>query len=238
IRKQILDPHLLDRLLNYGERVMAVKLALTESGEVLAAAEHTGIAQSAQKLAGVGNDLLGIVRNRPRTQHRPRSFVGQVEHRSKIYIEAQNAAVFADHASMLAKKRSASGGKNFCRRRRRTEHVAEAVDGAAFQVDACEKRRGYALLAFAQKSVRLIGCDDVAGEEDHARGLNFLEQGSEAWRCLGPVEADDQELADIWAVRRAFHPSPNVQRREGYVRPILRNRLYPGWPDQLDFRQS
>src|SRR6266576_4942832 len=47
--------------------------------------------------------------------------------------------------------------------------------------------------------MRLIGAGDVAGEEDHARRLNAGEQGSETWRYLGAVEADDEELADVHA---------------------------------------
>ena len=177
--------------------MMRIERGLAQSGEMFAAAEHAGIAQPAQKLARVGNHLLRIVRNRPRTHHRTRSLVGQVEHRGKIHVEAKRAAVFADHAPMLAKERPAARGKNLCRRRRRTEHVAETVHRAAFKVHASEKRRRHALLAFAQKSVRLLSSGDVAGKQDHARRLNLREQGSEARRHLGPVEADDEELADV-----------------------------------------
>ena len=49
--------------------MMRIERGLAQSGEMLAAAEHSGLAQPAQKLAGVGNHLLRIVRNRPRTQH-------------------------------------------------------------------------------------------------------------------------------------------------------------------------
>ncbi len=92
---------------------------------------------------------------------------------------------------MLAKERPAARGKNLCRRRRRTDHVAEAVHGATFKVHAGEKRRANVLLAFAQKSVRLLGSSDVAGKENHARRLNLREQGREARRHRVPVEADD-----------------------------------------------
>src|ERR1700692_5042846 len=110
--------------------MMRIESGLAQSGEMLAAAEHTGVAQPAQKLARIGTHLLRIVRNRPRTHHRTRSLVGQVEHWSKIHIEAKSAAVFADHAPMLAKERPAARGKNLCRRRRRTKHVAETVHSA------------------------------------------------------------------------------------------------------------
>ena len=175
---------------------MRIERSLAQSGEMFAAAEHSGIAQPAQKFARVGNYLLRIVRNRPRTQHRTRSLIGQVEHRGKIHVEAKSAAVFANHASMLAKERAAARAKNLRRRRRRTDHIAEAVHGTAFKVHAREKRRGHALLAVAQKSVRLLSSGDVAGKQNHARRLNLREQGSEARGHRGPVEADDEELAE------------------------------------------
>src|SRR5260370_32214683 len=164
---------------------------LAQSGEVFAAAEHAGIAQPAQKFARVGNHLLRIVRDRPRTHHWTRSLVSQVEHRRKIQIETKSAAVFADHASMLAKERSTARSKNLCRRRRRTEHFAETIHGTAFKVHASEKRRRYALLAFVQESVRLLGSGDIAGKQNHTRRPNLREQGGEPRRHLGPVEADD-----------------------------------------------
>src|SRR5450759_2343048 len=130
---------------------MRVERGLAQSGEVFAAAEHSSLAQSTQKLACVDNYLLRIERDRPRAHHRTRSLAGQVEYRGKIDAEAESAAVFADHAPMLAEERPAARGKNLCRRRRRTKHVAETVHGAAFEVDASEKRRGHALLALAQE---------------------------------------------------------------------------------------
>src|SRR6266852_8828454 len=62
--------------------------------------------------------------------------------------------------------------------------------------------------------MRLRSSRDVTGKEDHARWLNLREQGSEAWRHLGPVEADDEELADFSWIGRGFlrrcHQTPNV----------------------------
>ena len=78
-----------------------------------------------------------------------------------------------------------------------SEHVAETVHGAAFEVDAGEERRRDVFLAVAQESMRLLGAGDVAGKQDHARGLDAREQGSETRRHLGAVEADDEELADV-----------------------------------------
>src|SRR6267378_2322101 len=98
---------------------------------------------------------------------------------------------------MLAKERTVARRKNFCRRRRRTHRVAETVHGAAFEVHTSEKRRGHTFLAFAQQSMRLLSSGDIAGKQNHPRRLNLREQGSETWRHLGPVEADNEELADL-----------------------------------------
>src|SRR3982074_1036790 len=98
---------------------------------------------------------------------------------------------------MLAKKRAAARGKNLRRRRRRTKNVAETVYGAAFKVHASEKRRRNALLALAEKGVRLLGAGDVADKQNHSRWLNLGEQGSDARRHLSSVETDDEELADL-----------------------------------------
>ena len=97
---------------------------------------------------------------------------------------------------MLAKERPAAASKYFSRRGRRSDHIAETVYRATFEIDAGEKRRGNALLTFAQQSVRLLGSGDVAGKQDHSPRLDLREQGSKPRRHLDPVEADDQELAD------------------------------------------
>src|SRR5580700_2266891 len=176
--------------------MMRIERSLAQSREMFTATEHSGIGQPAQKLAGVNNHLFRIVRDRARAQHRARRLASQVEHWGKIHFEAKGAAVFADHAAVLAKESPTARSKNLCRRRGRTEHVAETVHGAAFEVDASEERRGNVLLAFAQKSARLLSSGDVASKQDHARWLNVLEKGSEAPGHLGTVEADDEELAD------------------------------------------
>ena len=58
------------------------------------------------------------------------------------------------------------------------------------------------LLTVPEQFVSLLGSDDVAREQNHAGRLNTREQGSEASRHFGPVEADDEELADVLANRR------------------------------------
>src|SRR5713101_4459202 len=41
--------------------------------------------------------------------------------------------------------------------------------------------------------MRLLGVGNVAGKQNHARRLNAAEQGSEPWRHLRTIEADDEE---------------------------------------------
>jgi hypothetical protein len=50
--------------------------------------------------------------------------------------------------------------------------------------------------------MRLLRACDVARKQDHSRRLDARKQGSETWRHLGAVEADDQELSDIPGDRR------------------------------------
>ena len=57
--------------------------------------------------------------------------------------------------------------------------------------------RCHALLTVPQKRMRLLSPGDITGKQNHARRLNPSEQGSEARRHLGPVEADDEQLADV-----------------------------------------
>src|SRR5258708_38990375 len=84
-----------------------------------------------------------------------------------------------------------------CRGRRWAERVAKAVNAPAFEIDAGEQRCGNALLAVAQQSPGLVCGLYVAREQDPARRLQSLEQGSEARRHLCAVKADDQKLADL-----------------------------------------
>ena len=92
---------------------------------------------------------------------------------------------------MLAKELPITRGENISRRRRRPKHISKAIHLPAFKVNASKERRRNAFLAFAQQSERLLSPSDIACEENHARGLNFREQGSEPRRHLGAVEADD-----------------------------------------------
>ena len=101
---------------------------------------------------------------------------------------------------MLAEKFAIAGCEYIRRRRRRAQHIAESIDAAAFKIDAGKQRGRDALLAIAQQTPGLAGILDVAGEQNHSRRLNTLQQGIEARRHLRAIEAEDQKLADSgWA---------------------------------------
>jgi hypothetical protein len=164
---------------------------------VLAASQHSCGAQPGEKLTRVGDRVAWVGRNYARTHHAARGFKSKVENRSEVYVEAERAAVFADDLAVLAKELAISSGKDFGSGRRGAEDIAEAVDASTFEIDAGKERRGEAVLASAQEMVSLAGMFDVAGKKNYAGGLDAREQGSEARRHLGAVEADDQELADL-----------------------------------------
>src|SRR5882724_9053754 len=166
---------------------------------MLAAAEDTGITQPTEEFAGVGNDLLGIIRDCPRAHHGSRGLKRKVERGSEVHVEAERAAVRANDASVLTEERAVAGGKDLCRRWCGPEHVAETVYGSAFEVYTSEEVCRDVFLAVAQEATRLLGTCDVARKQDHAGWLDACEQRSETRIHLGAVEADDQELADLFA---------------------------------------
>ena len=120
---------------------------------MLAAAEDVGIAQSAQKFARV-DDRPASDRPKPRANSSPdrEASKAKIEDGSEVDVEAKSAAVFADDAAVLAKELAIAGGEDIGGERRGTDHVAEAVHLAAFEIHAGEKRRGHMLLAIAQQA--------------------------------------------------------------------------------------
>src|SRR5437667_12434263 len=112
--------------------MMGVELGFAESGKMFAAAENSGISQSAQEFARVNDDLFRIGRDGSRTHHRSRGFERQVERGSEVDVEAEGAAVGADDASVLAEEFAASGGEDLGGRRGWSQYVAKAVNRAAF----------------------------------------------------------------------------------------------------------
>src|SRR5438552_19194295 len=91
--------------------MMGVELGFAESGKMFAAAENSGISQSAQEFARVNDDLFRIGRDGSRTHHLSRGFERQVDRGSEVDVEAERAAVAADHASVLADAVAADGGE-------------------------------------------------------------------------------------------------------------------------------
>ncbi len=79
---------------------------------------------------------------------------------------------------MLAKEFAIAGGEDFGGGRGGAESVAEAIDLAAFKVDAGKERRGDAVLAIAQEAEGLLGSFYISREENYASGLEAGEQGA------------------------------------------------------------
>src|SRR5882757_1640092 len=104
--------------------MMRVEIGFAESGKMFAAAENSSFGQSAQEFSGIDDYLLGVGGDGSRTHDGARGLKGQVEGGSEVYIEAQGSAVRADDASVLAEEFAASGDKDFCGRRSRSEHFA------------------------------------------------------------------------------------------------------------------
>src|SRR5712692_2919844 len=123
----------------------------------------------------------------------------QVHHRREVRVEAERAAGFANHFSVLAEEPAVSGGEYIRRGRCRTSDVAEPVHPAAFHVHTSKQGRGDARMAIFEQRVRLLRAGNVAGKEDHSCGLYPCELGTETGRHFGAVEADDEKLADFLA---------------------------------------
>ena len=140
---------------------------------------------------------LGICRYRTRAHDSARCSKCEIHDRSKVSVETQRAAGFADDLAVLAKEPGIAGGKNIRRRRRRSSDVAKAIDLATFHIDARKQRRRNACLAFFEQFVSLLATDDIARKENHTRRLQSCEQGTESRRHLGAVEADNEELANL-----------------------------------------
>src|SRR5689334_21987273 len=113
IRDEVFGPEFFERLFDAGEIVMGVEVRFSEAGEMLAAAQDAGVAETAEECARVSDDLQGIGGDRTRIHYGFRGFKGEVEGGSEVYVEAKGAAVFADDASVLAKELAVRGGEDF-----------------------------------------------------------------------------------------------------------------------------
>jgi len=176
---------------------MAVERALAEAGKMLAAPQNPGVCQSGKELTDVFHGFHGIWRDCARCHHLARCLEGQVEDGGEVYVEAECTAVLADNLAVLTKHARIAGGKHVRRRRRRPERVTKTIDAPAFQIDASEKRRRNALLAFPQQLPGLFRRLNVADEKDHAGWLQTAKQGSESCADLDSIESYDQQLSRI-----------------------------------------
>ena len=176
---------------------MAIELAFTKAGEVLAAPEHLRLFKPRQKFAGIFDGFARISRNRARSHDVAGSLKRKVENWRKIYIETKSAAASADDLAVFAKCLRMRSCEYLGRGRCGTERNAKAIDGATLEVDACKKRSLHAPLTLAQQTPSLFWSSDVARKKNHSRGLHTPEQGSESRLDLHTIEANDEQLPRV-----------------------------------------
>src|SRR5579862_9196000 len=116
--------------------VMTIEGAFAETGKVLATSQHVGGAQSGEKFAGVGYGFTRIGGNGTGTHHAARGFEGKIEDGGEVEVEAEGTAVFSDELAVLAEKFVVTAGEDLRSGRGGAESFAEAIDLAAFKVDA------------------------------------------------------------------------------------------------------
>src|ERR1700739_3554305 len=119
---------------------MAIKLALPESGKMLAASQHFGGLDSREEFATVRDHLARVRRDCPRSHHAARRLECQIERWREIHVESQRAAVCTDNLAMLAKKFAIASSKHFSRRWRGPQRIAEPVNRSALEINASEQR--------------------------------------------------------------------------------------------------
>jgi hypothetical protein len=96
---------------------------------------------------------------------------------------------------MPAKEFPIVSRKDSCRRRRGRDCLLEAIDQTTLEVNAEKGRYSDQAATCSQQFVRLLGTDDVPGEEDDSSRLNASEESAEPGRHLSPVEADNERLS-------------------------------------------
>jgi hypothetical protein len=197
IRKPILLPEGRERFVNHRKLVMAVERALAEAGKMFAAPQNPGVRQPGKELADIFHGIHGIGRDCTRRHHLARCLEGKIEYGGEVYVKAECTAVLADNLAVLAKHVGIACGKDIRRRRRRPKGLAKTVDAPAFQIDASEKGRRNAFLAFPQQLPGLFWRLNVTGEKNHAGRLQTAKQGSESCADLDSIESYDQQLSRI-----------------------------------------
>ncbi len=92
-----------------------------------------------------------------------------------------------------------SGGGDIGDRGHRSDEVAEAIDGTTLEIDGKKRRGAEVAMAFAIESVRLVGCLDVATEEDDPAWLQRRKSSAQVRRDFSAVETHDEKLSDLQA---------------------------------------
>src|SRR5579872_2207479 len=152
--------------------MMAIELALTKSGKVLAATEHSRLTQSTQKFAYISCSVLRIGRYSPRSHDTTRCLESQVKHRSEVDIKSECTAVLADHLSVLAEQSWIMGREHLGCGGSGSEYITKSIDRTALQINAGKERGIDALLTVAQKLPGLMSALDVPSKQDDAGRLH------------------------------------------------------------------
>ena len=158
---------------------MAIECAFAEAGEMLAASQHVGGAQAGEKLARIGHGLARIGGNGGevitlREASKARSRTGaksRLKPRARQFSPISWPCLRKSLRAPVAKTSAAAGVG--------PKSIAEAIDLAAFKIDAGKERRGDAVLAIAQEAEGLLGSFYISREENYASGLEAGEQGAE-----------------------------------------------------------
>src|SRR5207248_685687 len=202
IRSEILRPYLIPAALDRGEFLVCIEISSSQSGKVLAAAKNICSGEPFEKSLRVSHYLLGIVRNGSRGQYLACLRQVEVEHRREIYIESQGPNLFTNDAAVFFKQLLGIRAKNVGGRGRRSDDVAQAIDRAAFQVDAAKERSLNCRLADAQQLRALMRRLDVSRKQDHATRMHAGQQAASGRRDLRPLEAHDQKLSNAMTQRK------------------------------------
>src|SRR5437016_2102895 len=141
IREQILGPEPLPRLMANRQILVSIQVDLAQAREMLSATEYACFGEATQEFPNVEHGLFRLVGNSARTHYRTRSLKCQVRHRGKIRVEAQGTTFFTDHFAMLAEELGIVRGEYFRCGGCGFESFLQAINQAAFHVNAAKQRR-------------------------------------------------------------------------------------------------
>ena len=197
VGRHVFCPKFFPALVDVRQFVMGVEIGFSQSRKVFGGADHISRFQSSEKFASIENRLLRIGGNGARAHDGARDFIREVDYRSKVGVETDYPAGVADQLAVLAEELAVAAGEDFARRRRGRDDVFQAIDAAAFHVNARKHRRRNPGSAILQKLIGLVGTGDVARKENDSGRLQAREQGAEMRGDFSGLESEDEELADL-----------------------------------------